>query len=148
MVRIFLTTVPPRGVCLAAAAPHPRADDDDDGVLGPRAARARLDAGRRYLHVLCMLSDRPLLSLFKSVLRTAHALLLLRPDALAPFLARLRAPRPFPMPGESLVVRLPPPAEALRRRLQAQAEASAAQALDQRFGQVVVRPPLSPPRGA
>ena len=68
---------------------------------------------RRYLHVLCMLSDRPLLSLFKSVLRTAHALLLLRPDALAPFLARLRAPRPFPMPGESFVVRLPPPAEAL-----------------------------------
>ena len=60
-----------------------------------------------------MLSDRPLLSLFKSVLRTAHALLLLRPDALAPFLARLRAPRPFPMPGESFVVRLPPPAEAL-----------------------------------
>jgi len=52
------------------------------------------------MHVLCLLSERPLLSLYTTLLRAAHALLLLRPDALAAFVARLRRPEPFPMPGE------------------------------------------------
>ena len=77
-------------------------------ALGP-GPRGRLDCGARYPECFCLVTSRPLFSLFPSFLKMAHGIRLLDDAALPDFVARISAPQPIPLRGETFRVRAPFP---------------------------------------
>lgn len=66
-------------------------------------AGGRMDLEPRYPECMCLLTQRPLFSLFPAILHTAHGLRLLFPGALDAFVRQLRAPEPFPLQASHLL---------------------------------------------